>query len=326
MIRHRSNNSGFTLVELMVGLVVGLLISGAAAAIFILTRNTSRYGDALARYQEGFRYASQVMARDIRMAGYFGCNAGVAPTNLASGTNEETSFTQAVQDYDKATAISGALAGRVSGTEALRIQLGSEQALRLDTAMSAKNSELSIPADSGFADGDYAVVSDCTTSAAFKITAATASGTHTTLSHTKDTNTSDELPKKFDTSAEVYGLETRYYYVAQDGNRRVLKRRILHGSTVEEQEVADGIMDLHFLYGIDTDGDTQVNQYVNAASVTDWNKVSAVRFCFVSRSDNDHLSTGFQKYYGCDGAEKTAADRRLYAPVFMTVSLRNRTN
>ena len=124
----------------------------------------------------------------------------------------------------------------------------------------------------------------------------------------------------------MYALETTYFYVAQSGDRRLLKRKILRGSTMTDEEIAEGIMDLKLLYGIDTDSDTQANKYVKAADVTDWSTVSAVRVCMISRSDNDKLSSQAQKYYDCSGTQVTATDRRLYAPVFLTISLRNRTN
>ena len=50
---------------LIAAMVIGLLISGVAIAVFVTTKKTSQVGDALGRYQESFRYASSVMSRDI---------------------------------------------------------------------------------------------------------------------------------------------------------------------------------------------------------------------------------------------------------------------
>ncbi|WP_417066925.1 PilW family protein [Niveibacterium terrae] len=327
MISHRIRNHGFTLVELMVAMVVGLLISGVAIAVFAMTKNTSRIGDALSRYQEGFRFGTQVMSRDIRMAGYFGCNSTLnhQPADLISGTVDDTHYTGAIKGYGGTESIA-TLTNRVSGTDALRIQFGNAESHRLSEAMTDKSSEVKLNKTSDFKAGDSVVIADCSAASSFKLTSVETAGSVTTLEHTTASNSSAELAKKFDTSAEVYALETTYFYVAQNGERHLLMRKILRGSTMTEEEIADGIMDLKLLYGIDTDSDTQPNKYVKSTDVTNWNTVSAVRLCMISRSENDNLSSKAQKYYDCSGTQVTASDRRLYAPVFLTISLRNRTN
>ena len=328
MISPGSRNRGFTLIELMVAMVVGLLISGVAITVFAMTKNTSRIGDALSRYQEGFRFGTQLMSRDIRMAGYFGCNSTLnhQPADLISGTVDDTHYTQAIKGYAGSDLIPAALSNRTADSDVVRIQFGNAESHRLSEAMTDKSSAIKLNKTSDFAAGDSVVIADCSAASSFKLTSAGTAGATTTLTHTTAANSTADLAKKFDTSAEVYALETTYFYVAQSGDRHLLMRKILRGSTMTEEEVADGIMDLKLLYGIDTDNDTQPNEYVTSGGVTNWNAVSAVRVCLISRSDNDKLSSQAQKYYNCNGKLVTATDRRLYAPVFLTISLRNRTN
>lgn len=326
MINPRPRNHGFTLIEMMVAMVVGLLISGVAIAVFAMTKNTSRIGDALSRYQEGFRFGTQLMSRDIRMAGYFGCNANIALVDLISGAVDDTHYTQAIKGYTGSDLIPAVLSNRTAGTDVVRIQFGNAESHQLIEAMTDKSSAIKLNKTSDFSIGDSVVIADCSAASSFRLTAADTAGSMTTLTHTTASNSTGDLAKKFDTSAEVYALETTYFYVAQSGDRHLLMRKILRGSTMKDEEIADGIMDLKLLYGIDTDNDTQPNEYVKSGDVTNWNAVSAVRVCLISRSENDKLSTQAQKYYGCDGKLVTATDRRLYAPVFLTISLRNRTN
>jgi len=61
---------GLTLVELMVALVLSLVLAAGVIQLFIGTKQTYRFYDALSRLQENGRFALDAMASDIRMAGY----------------------------------------------------------------------------------------------------------------------------------------------------------------------------------------------------------------------------------------------------------------
>lgn len=60
---------GLTLLELMVALVLGLLVSGGIVALFSATSQTNRVQAALSRVQENGRFAMGRMEADLRMAG-----------------------------------------------------------------------------------------------------------------------------------------------------------------------------------------------------------------------------------------------------------------
>lgn len=60
---------GLTLLELMVALALGLLVSGGIIALFSATSQTSRVQAALSRVQENGRFAMGRMEADLRMAG-----------------------------------------------------------------------------------------------------------------------------------------------------------------------------------------------------------------------------------------------------------------
>lgn len=65
-----NRQSGFTLVELMIALVVGLILIGGVLQIFLSNKQAYRTNDALARIQEDSRLLSDMLGRNIRMAGY----------------------------------------------------------------------------------------------------------------------------------------------------------------------------------------------------------------------------------------------------------------
>ncbi|WP_296251991.1 prepilin-type N-terminal cleavage/methylation domain-containing protein [uncultured Stenotrophomonas sp.] len=65
---------GFTLIELMVALLLGLLVVAAAGSIFLSNRRVYGSTEAVGRIQENQRAAFEMMARDIREAGVNPCS------------------------------------------------------------------------------------------------------------------------------------------------------------------------------------------------------------------------------------------------------------
>ena len=59
---------GFTLIELMIALVLGLLMLGATVTVFISNQQISRTMTELGNAQEAFRFASQTIMRVVQQA------------------------------------------------------------------------------------------------------------------------------------------------------------------------------------------------------------------------------------------------------------------
>ncbi len=62
--------AGFTLIEIMVALVLGLLILNAVIQVFLSTRQSARIQNAASQMQEDGRTAIEILNRYIRLAGY----------------------------------------------------------------------------------------------------------------------------------------------------------------------------------------------------------------------------------------------------------------
>jgi type IV pilus assembly protein PilW len=68
-----NKQSGFSLVEIMIALLIGLFLLGGILQMFSASQQTYRMQSNLARLQENGRFALDFLARDIRMASYWGC-------------------------------------------------------------------------------------------------------------------------------------------------------------------------------------------------------------------------------------------------------------
>lgn len=81
---------GFSLVEMMIAMVLGLLIIGGASSVFLSNKQSYRTGEALSRIQEGSRNAFELIARDIRDTALTGCGNSGRMANVV--TNSGTTW------------------------------------------------------------------------------------------------------------------------------------------------------------------------------------------------------------------------------------------
>lgn len=75
-VRMAAAMRGLSLVELMVALLLGLLLTAGLVQLFGTSRLTFQTSDASARVQENGRFAMELLKRDLRMAGTHGFCAG----------------------------------------------------------------------------------------------------------------------------------------------------------------------------------------------------------------------------------------------------------
>jgi len=61
---------GFSLIEVMIAITLGLILMSAVLAVFMSSKRTYSSSEAMSRSQESARFGSQFVARELRMAGY----------------------------------------------------------------------------------------------------------------------------------------------------------------------------------------------------------------------------------------------------------------
>jgi type IV pilus assembly protein PilW len=75
MMTRRNHQRGSSLVELLVAMTISLLVLAGVVNSFLASREANRMNDELGFIQENARYALDMLSRDIRQAGDFGCTA-----------------------------------------------------------------------------------------------------------------------------------------------------------------------------------------------------------------------------------------------------------
>lgn len=122
--------AGFTLIELMVAMVLGLIVIAGATSVFLASQRTYRTNQALSDVQENARIAFELMARDIRDAGLTGCNNNGRVANVlknsptGGGTAWWANWGNALVGFDSGQsdpAIGTSMPSRSSGTDSLEL-------------------------------------------------------------------------------------------------------------------------------------------------------------------------------------------------------------
>ena len=68
-----NKQSGFSLVELMISLILGIFITGGMLQLFVNSNQSYRVQENISRLQENGRFAMDFISKDIRAADYWGC-------------------------------------------------------------------------------------------------------------------------------------------------------------------------------------------------------------------------------------------------------------
>lgn len=334
--------SGLSLIELMIAMVIGLVLMLGVSQVFLSTRNVYSNQDAISRLQETGRLAMEFMARDTRMAGYTGCaSASASATTFFKRTSSATVFNRldvGVEGLNNTASVATAYALSpvpVNGSDVLVIR----SAYGSGVAVTATNAGTSISVDassptaveagacaaganrvSGICPGDTVVISDCAKATVFTVSSIADGGTITAT-----TVIPEEYRPDTDTQAEVVQGNTIIYYVATSPTtgRRGLWQKIGSNAAVE---LLEGVQDMQILYGRDTGTDDIPDVYQTAttvASAAAWPKVKSVRIQLLAQSIEDKVLPNPQTYT-FNGASVTPTDTRMRQVFVSTVGIRSR--
>lgn len=304
---------GFTLVEILVALFIGLFLIAGIIQLYLGARQTYRFEEALSRIQENGRYALDTIARDARMAGFSGCTR---LENMESATTLPSPIfgvSQASEDDEADT-----LRTELSATDTADIvTFRSTSANGVPISANTTSTAITLAANpDGFAGGNNLAIADCSNIDIFTADDVTGSGPVTitpdpTLTHTYLA----ELARQ----AWVMRFRDVTYFIRPGaGGPSALWRRVLG-----DEELVEGIEDMQVLYAEDTDGNGSPDLYRPADEVDNWNRVSGLRISLLLVSTEDNLAGEPQPIDWRD-ERLTPTDTRLRQVFTTTIALRNR--
>ncbi len=289
--------SGLSLIELMIAMVLGLLVVGAAIGIFMSNRQTYRATESLARVQENARTAFELMARDVREAGGNPCVNTLPVANVlnAPATRWWTNLTEwgaAVRGYRSDEAFPDAAFGsgagdRVNGTEAIQLLSGDDNVVTISAHNTGGTQFTLNRANHGFAAGDLLMACNSRQASIFQATAVGGVNiTHASGGASPGNCTGNlGLPVQcgagtvFAFSAPnsvLVKLHSTRWYIGNNGRGGLsLYQSRLQNGAIVSQEVAEGVRTMQVTYLVRGD-----NAYSTAQAVTTnnaWANVVALR-------------------------------------------------
>lgn len=338
----RDSNRGFSLVELLVATAIGAMVTLLVATVFANSSKTSAVTQSAHEIQEQGAVALEMLQRDVRVAGFSGCNSnrmvgsGGLVNTIATPTGYLNAIDQFVIGYEGlggGTGFSPAAPGAVTGatpapldeSDVLTVRIPAREPVAVSATMASASAVIPVFSTAGFVAGTRAVVSDCAQTAAFVVTGLAGGLQHTVGG---STNSTANLQRAFGVDAMAVPMQTITYYVGRSsiapvGDERSLWRRV--DTTAASEEVAEGVEEFRVLYGTDTDDDRSADVYDTADNVADWSQVVAVRVSLLLRSKSPNAARNPQAFDFNGQVDVVPGDLRLRRPLNVTILLRNRT-
>ncbi len=328
---------GVTLIELMVAVIIGLVVTLAVTSLLIFSESSKRTTTATNDMGQTGAYAAYVLDRAVRgagsgftqswsLAGAFGCrlNATLPGTpNLPRGTAFPAPFATAFLGGASGSAnlrVAPVLIGKSqsdAGSDVLVVMGGtasSGDVPRLILSSGKSSNILRLDSTTGLAEGDLGLVSasgttDCLleqvhASTAFADTSGndalplggtyyTASGSTTSLATLAASGSAYFTPL-----GNVNAGNTQFQMFGVGSNNTLYSYDLLMSNgTDASQAIADGVAEMHALYGLDTNADGVLDTWVDPgaagydiatlmATPAKARQVVAVRIALVLRSAN----------------------------------------
>ena len=346
--RNARREGGLSLVELLVAITIGAVLLGGAVSLFVSNKVTYQVTNDLSRLQENARFALDLMLRDIRMAGHFGCVNDLSKvSNNVTGVNagDLLDITVPLEGVNNAVSAGtwipsgkvittgglGSAGDLAPGTDAITIRYaqGTGEAIT-----DGSSTLLDVDDVTDFEANNVAVVSDCGAADLFTVTAIDTANTLVTPNALSRSYESRSNP----TLANYYAVR---YFIGDngvddaDGSPHFSLYRqqlgLVAGALAElaPQELIDGVEQMQILYGVDDDADGAPEAYVRAGEAAldadaEWRSVVSVRVSLLLRTVDEYGNTTDPRTYQLDDeAAVTPADRRQRRLFAVTAVVRN---
>ncbi len=325
---HRS--PGFSLVELMVAMVVGLIIIGGVFSLHSTTQKTQRANEAQMDMVADARFAIEMISYDLRHAGMWGATNRDGLIECRTGDASDASCVSPIvitDDCNPGWALN--LGQAVFAIDGIAAPF-TNNCITATQPHQANTDILEIR----YADGNPSIApvanqiyirSNFVTGRVFVADGVAA----------PQLNANDPLPPPVNNQTNNHRLHAYAYYISNftdgtaddnDGIPSLRRVALVNGPALQNQLVISGVSDLQVQFGEDVTGDQVVDRYVNPAGVNNWLNVYAAKIWLVMRSDREQTGVNIApQTFNIAGAPVTlgAADNFRYFMVTSVVNLRN---
>lgn len=334
MFSPRSRQSGLSIIEVMITLVLGLFIIGGVLYTFLSTRTAYISNDAIARIQEDGRMAMERLAREIRQAGFLGCanSLDVAPRIISATLPPTFAAGDGVRVFDNGVGWNNTTGiVRVAGTDVIELKGMSSCTAKLDGNMTADNANIQIVSNPcGWTAGTVLVIADCTNMDIFTANSVSKVSGKDTISHSSSVNTDNKLSKAYGKEAIIFGYGEKTFFIGMHPtlNLPMLYETSYNGTVTTANDVVANVYDMQVLAArIDTNADSAPDSTVTstgsppALGGVTWPQALSLQVRFSVRSESDNAGPSSLPYT-FNGAAVT--DKRIKRDFTTVIGIRNR--
>jgi type IV pilus assembly protein PilW len=305
-----SSQSGFTLVELLVSMIIGLLLIAGAGGIYIATKGLGRSQDAASTMQDYGNYTMHQITRGVQRAGYVDWLAST--NNYIYAFNPDITTTFEHSDVNKRDAFHMMYGGTTGVTGNLASVATTSAVFGCDGAMATSG---------GYSCGGAGNFSGL--SIAYQsLAVAGANNLSPSLGSVSigSDGATDCNGQRPDAAVPPVNYIVNRYYV-DDKNQLMC---LGNGNTATAQPIASNVIDFQVLYGLAATGTENPTQWVNAAKVTNWALVTSLQVCLGLQGAVGSAPSP-NSVINCSGTAAPLNDTRMRKYFRTTINLRNAT-
>jgi len=304
------NSSGFSLIELMLALTFGVLITWSVLEIFISSLKSSQVLNNSSEINETGRYLTLFLQKEISMAGFLGRLTDIPPKS--NGTlpglwmcrpllilDDLTFSIDGLNNMSGSATLCGTAYKPLSGSDVLMIRRTSSKEITYSSSLNPANFYLQ--AKTGIEEG----ITD--TNQVVKI--GTGDWSNFTLKEMDNT-----------TRVPIYPYRHSFYFVDENKTFRVLSRK---NGAWSSEPIADGVVDFQTEYGIDTNGDNIADKIGFPTDRDEWQAVVSVKISILvggAAPQSLQSNTSFS-YAGKTPSFNDKLKRRLFVSVTEPINL-----
>jgi type IV pilus assembly protein PilW len=337
---------GISLVEVLVAMVISLFLLAGIVQVYLANSASYSFTNAVSRVQENARYAMDIMAQDLRMAGFFGCAVydpedPAAMDLLVNNLNTAgPGYDPELHDFLSQPLVEGTENDGLNGSDSITLRGTSPGNVTVLPPYMSTSAVVFVTQPHGLQADDIVMISNCRGGDIFQVTNINPmNGTvvHNTGAGSPGNYNPDNcqggnahcFSQTYGADASLFRMQATTYTIAAGESGEPALWRSVNGVN---QELVDGIEQMQLLYGVDTTDDDHPNQYMTSDLITDvvtapnnWNDVMSIRLMLLVRSANDGVVEAPQ-VVNYNGATAAAADQRLRQVFTTTIALRNRVS
>ncbi|WP_421286149.1 PilW family protein [Aeromonas veronii] len=267
------NSRGFTLVEWLVAMLLGLFLLAGVFTVFVMSRSSSEDAFDQSELQENGRLAIRLISQDIKWAGFFGAYTGQSTQVGPSLTLSAGSIVPASSDCldersvgslpSNAGPIRGLWVSRVSTTKGLAgfaCILAADRVANSDVISIKRLVGRPIPASEGLDTNRFYMATNSQEARVIK---------------------GSETRPLFgaNNESQIWEYQHYIYYLSQEDGIPVLRKRYLTvngGSSLIGGAMAEGVEHMVLMYGVDDSliPDGRIDRYMSTDQMTTqrWNE------------------------------------------------------